>query len=103
MSEYDLNKVDKAVVKLEKYITLLWVKYGYTREDAKKEIGKRVAEYDAEQKGSLTLHDDAPLSIKHRPVERKKTRKIQRQESGTLKTVEQVFSGEPFKNDSLGG
>jgi hypothetical protein len=53
MSDYDLNKVDKAVVKLDKYVTMLRVKYGYTREQAKKEIGKRVAEYEAEQKSSV--------------------------------------------------
>lgn len=48
MSEYDLNKVDKAEVKLDKYATMLQVKYGYTRKQAKMEIGKRVAELEAE-------------------------------------------------------
>jgi len=48
MSEYDLNKVDKADVKLDKYVTMLQVKYGYTRQQAKTEIGKRVAEFEAE-------------------------------------------------------
>jgi len=51
MVDYDLNKVDKADVKLDKYVTLLRVKYGYTREEAKKEIGKRVEIYEAEQNG----------------------------------------------------
>jgi hypothetical protein len=50
MGDYDLKKVDKAVVKLDKYITMLRVKYGYTREQAKKEIGKRLLEYEAEQR-----------------------------------------------------
>ena len=48
MSEYDLNKVDKADVKLDKYATMLQVKYGYTRKQAKMEIGKRVAELEVE-------------------------------------------------------
>ena len=48
MSEYDLNKVDKAEVKLDKYATMLQVKYGYTRKQAKMEIGKRVAELEVE-------------------------------------------------------
>ena len=47
MSEYDLKKVDKADVKLDKYVTMLQVKYGYTRQQAKTEIDKRVAEYEA--------------------------------------------------------
>ncbi len=48
MGEYDLNKVDKADVKLDKYVTMLQVKYGYTRQQAKTEIDKRVAEFEAE-------------------------------------------------------
>jgi hypothetical protein len=47
MSEYDLKKVDKADVKLDKYVTMLQVKYGYTRQQAKTEIDKRVAEFEA--------------------------------------------------------
>lgn len=50
MSNDDLVKVDKAEVKFDKYVTMLRVKYGYTREDARKEIGNRVAEYETEQK-----------------------------------------------------
>jgi len=50
MSDYDLLKVDKAAVKLDKYVTMLRVKYGYSNEQAKKEIGKRVAEQEAKQK-----------------------------------------------------
>jgi hypothetical protein len=52
MSEYDLNKVDKAEVKFDKYVTMLQVKYGYTRQQAKMEIGKRVTELEAEQMSS---------------------------------------------------
>ena len=54
ISEYDLNKVDKADVKLDKYVTMLQVKYGYTRQQAKTEIGKRVAEFEAELESSVT-------------------------------------------------
>jgi hypothetical protein len=53
ITDYDLNKVEKANVKLNKYVTLLLVKYGYTREKAKQEIAKRVAEHETEQKGSV--------------------------------------------------
>jgi len=50
MSSQDLEKVDKAEVKLIKYTTLLQVKYGYTREQARKEIVKRLKDYEFEQK-----------------------------------------------------
>jgi hypothetical protein len=50
MSNEDLIKVDKAEVKVDKYVTMLRVKYGYTREQAKKEIDRHLAEYESEQK-----------------------------------------------------
>jgi hypothetical protein len=50
MVEYDLVKVDKAVVKLDKFVTMLQVKYGYTRQKAREEIGKLWAEYEANNK-----------------------------------------------------
>ena len=50
MNSDDLSKVDKADIKLDKYVTMLRVKYGYTRDQAKKEIGKRITEHEAEQK-----------------------------------------------------
>ncbi|OIO84857.1 MAG: hypothetical protein CO094_07170 [Anaerolineae bacterium CG_4_9_14_3_um_filter_57_17] len=50
MSEYDLSKVDKAEVKFDKYVNLLQVKYGYTYDQAKKEVGKRVEEYETQSR-----------------------------------------------------
>jgi len=41
MAEPDLKKVDKADDKLDKFVTILQVKYGYTRQQAKEEINKR--------------------------------------------------------------
>ena len=41
MLEQDLKKVDKADDKLDKFITILQVKYGYTREQARDEINRR--------------------------------------------------------------
>ena len=40
MAEFDLNKVDKAEVKFDKFVTMLQVKYGYTREKAREEISR---------------------------------------------------------------
>jgi len=41
MAELDLKKVDKAEDKLDKFVTILQVKYGYTRQQAREEINKR--------------------------------------------------------------
>jgi len=54
MAEYDLNKVDKAEVKFDKYADMLGVKYGYTRQKAKEEIGRRLAEYEASVKNDTS-------------------------------------------------
>ncbi len=50
MVEYDMIKVDKADVKFDKFVTMLQVKYGYTRQKAREEIGKLWAEYEANNK-----------------------------------------------------
>lgn len=41
LGEHDLKKVDKADDKQEKFVTLLQVKYGYSREQAREEINRR--------------------------------------------------------------
>lgn len=53
MAEYDLNKVDKAEVKFDKYVGMLGVKYGYTRQKAREEIARRLAEYEAISKNNI--------------------------------------------------
>jgi len=50
--EYDLKKVDKADIKFNKMITMLRVKYGYTHQKAREEIGKLWAEYELMQKSN---------------------------------------------------
>lgn len=45
MAEHDLKKVDKAEDKLDKFVTMLQVKYGYTRQQAREEINKRWAAF----------------------------------------------------------
>ena len=50
MVEYDLNKVDKAEVKFDKFVTMLQVKYGYTRQEARDKIGTLWTEYEANNK-----------------------------------------------------
>lgn len=55
--EYDLNKVDKAEVKLDKFVTMLRVKYGYTHQKAREEIEKLWVEHEVkikkESKGAI--------------------------------------------------
>ena len=48
IAEYDLAKVDKAEVKFDKFVTMLRVKYGYTRQKAQENIADFWAEYQAE-------------------------------------------------------
>ena len=45
MADFDLNKVDKAEIKYDKFLTMLQVKYGYTRQKAREEIARFWAEY----------------------------------------------------------
>ena len=45
MVEYDLVKVDKAEAMYDKFTTMLQVKYGYTRQQAREEIAKLWQEY----------------------------------------------------------
>lgn len=47
ITDDDLSKVDKAPIKFDKYLMIIRVKYGYTRELAKAEINKRVTELEA--------------------------------------------------------
>lgn len=50
MSEHDLVKVDKAEDKYDKFATMLQVKYGYTRQQAREEINRLWAENEAKNK-----------------------------------------------------
>ena len=50
MVEFDLVKVDKADVKFDKFATMLQVKYGYTRQQAREEINRLWMEYEASNK-----------------------------------------------------
>ena len=45
IDDFDLSKVDKADVKFDKFVTMLQVKYGFTRQEARNAIGKFWAEH----------------------------------------------------------
>jgi hypothetical protein len=44
--------VDKAEVKFDKFVTMLQVKYGYTRQKAREEIARLWSEYEAKNKNT---------------------------------------------------
>ncbi len=54
ITDADLKKVEKADVKFFEYVTILQLKYGYDRQTAKDEVGKRVAEYDTKLRVLIT-------------------------------------------------
>jgi hypothetical protein len=68
INDHDLDRVAKAPVKFDKYVTMLQVKYGYTREQARKEIGIRVAVYEAAHK-SMT-----PTEVEKAPPAKRRAR-----------------------------
>jgi hypothetical protein len=50
MAEYGLVKVDKADVKFDKFVTMLQVKYGLTRQQAREELNKLWTENELKAK-----------------------------------------------------
>jgi len=50
MAEHDLVKVDKADVKFDKFVTMLQVKYGITRQQARDEVNRLWVENEAKNK-----------------------------------------------------
>ena len=47
INDLDLSSIDKATEKLDRFVVLLQVKYGYTKQFAREEINKRVVEQEA--------------------------------------------------------
>ena len=50
IADYDLVRVDKAEGKFDKFVTLLQVKYGYTRQQARDEIALYWKSYEAKER-----------------------------------------------------
>ena len=49
VGDFDLNRMDKAEDKYHRFVTMLQVKYGFTRQQAREEIGKFWTEFKAGQ------------------------------------------------------
>ena len=56
-TDADLDKVEKAPSKRDKYAMMLRVKYGYTHERARDEINKRVADLEVNPPSSAAIRD----------------------------------------------
>ena len=56
-TDEDLNKVEKAPIKADKYDMMLRVKYGYTHERAREEINKHVADLEANPPSPELMRD----------------------------------------------
>jgi hypothetical protein len=54
-SEEDLDKVENAPIKRDKYVMMLQVKYGYTRDFAREEITRRLADLQASPPSSEAM------------------------------------------------
>jgi len=50
MADFDLNKVDKAEDKYDRFMTMLQVKYGLSRQQAREEVQKFWMEYEAKKR-----------------------------------------------------
>lgn len=48
IGDFDLNKLDKVENKYDRYVVMLQVKYGYTRQQAREEVNKLWTEYETE-------------------------------------------------------
>jgi len=56
ITDADLERVEKADIKFFEYVTILQMKYGYDRQVAKDEVGKRVAEFEAKLETVIARH-----------------------------------------------
>jgi hypothetical protein len=86
-SDDDLNKVEKAPIKLDKYAMMLRVKYGFTHERAREEINKRIADLEIN-----------PPSIELMRAS------LDRQDSPKVSTVRKTRTRKPkyFSDDNIG-
>jgi hypothetical protein len=77
-SDDDLNKVEKAVIKRDKYAMMLRVKYGYTHEHAREEINKHITDLEANPPSSELMRDSLArqASSKVSKVRKRRTKRL---------------------------
>jgi len=76
-SEDDLNKVEKATIKRDKYAMMLRVKYGYTHERAREEINKHITDLETNPPSPELMRDslDRQASAKVSKVRKSRTKR----------------------------
>jgi hypothetical protein len=76
-SEDDLNKVEKAPIKRDKYAMMLRVKYGYTHDRAREEINRRITGLEANPPSGELMSDslDRQANSKVSKVRKKRIKK----------------------------
>ena len=75
-SEDDLNKVEKAPIKCDKYAMLLRVKYGYTHERAREEISKRITDLEVSPPSGELMRDSLDRQASPKVTKVRKSRTI---------------------------
>jgi hypothetical protein len=60
INDIDLTRLDKAPRKFDKYVVLLQVKYGYTKQHARQEIDRRLAAHAAAENTVPTPEPGTP-------------------------------------------
>lgn len=73
-SDDDLNKVEKATFKSDKYAMMLRVKYGYTHERAKEEINKRIKALESNPLTSELMRDSPDQQARSKVSKVRKSR-----------------------------
>ena len=76
-SDDDLNKVENAPIKHDKYAMMLRVKYGYTHIRAREEISKRLTDLEANPPGIESMREslDRQASSKVPKVRKSRTKR----------------------------
>ena len=76
-SEDDLNRVENAPIKRDKYAMMLRVKYGYSHDRAREEIDKRITDLEVSPPSREAMRDslDRQASSKIPKVQKRRTKK----------------------------
>ena len=70
IGDFDLNRVDKSEGKFDKIVTMLQVKYGRTRQQARDEVGKFWLEYMVRNKDNPRVASLAKTKTRRKTNER---------------------------------
>lgn len=72
IAEHDLVKVDKADVKFDKFVTVLQVKYGFTRQIAREEVGRLWTEHETKNRNTSQAISEVINNLRSKSNEHRK-------------------------------